>query len=101
MLSGSLSRFLPSRRLPMALKMSGSMPYLMLCTEPSANTALVPAGCARSEEHTSELQSQFHLVCRLLLEKKKNRKHKIPQLATSKLTIPTIECTARPPDSIE
>src|SRR5689334_23867016 len=26
----------------------------------------------RSEEHTSELQSQFHLVCRLLLEKKNN-----------------------------
>src|SRR5689334_23572465 len=26
---------------------------------------------SRSEEHTSELQSQFHLVCRLLLEKKK------------------------------
>src|SRR6266568_9389421 len=26
--------------------------------------------CCRSEEHTSELQSQFHLVCRLLLEKK-------------------------------
>src|SRR5438309_8587144 len=29
---------------------------------------------SRSEEHTSELQSQFHLVCRLLLEKKKNYK---------------------------
>src|SRR5438309_5911300 len=28
-------------------------------------------GRLRSEEHTSELQSQFHLVCRLLLEKKK------------------------------
>src|SRR2546430_2953334 len=28
----------------------------------------------RSEEHTSELQSQSNLVCRLLLEKKKNRK---------------------------
>src|SRR3954449_10584497 len=28
--------------------------------------------CARSEEHTSELQSHSHLVCRLLLEKKKN-----------------------------
>src|SRR5689334_23464272 len=27
----------------------------------------------RSEEHTSELQSQFHLVCRLLLEKKKRK----------------------------
>src|SRR5438309_5649834 len=29
----------------------------------------------RSEEHTSELQSQFHLVCRLLLEKKKISPH--------------------------
>src|SRR2546422_6170890 len=28
---------------------------------------------ARSEEHTSELQSRLHLVCRLLLEKKKRR----------------------------
>src|SRR2546429_6537859 len=31
------------------------------------------AGAHRSEEHTSELQSRLHLVCRLLLEKKKNR----------------------------
>src|SRR5689334_24360829 len=30
----------------------------------------------RSEEHTSELQSQFHLVCRLLLEKKKKNQKK-------------------------
>src|SRR2546430_2994594 len=30
---------------------------------------------ARSEEHTSELQSQSNLVCRLLLEKKKNKRH--------------------------
>src|SRR5438309_1197527 len=30
----------------------------------------------RSEEHTSELQSQFHLVCRLLLEKKKKKNKK-------------------------
>src|SRR5258708_29703127 len=29
----------------------------------------------RSEEHTSELQSPDHLVCRLLLEKKKNKSH--------------------------
>src|SRR5437870_791113 len=28
------------------------------------------SGCSRSEEHTSELQSRGHLVCRLLLEKK-------------------------------
>src|SRR2546422_4720166 len=34
------------------------------------------AGGCRSEEHTSELQSRLHLVCRLLLEKKKKRKDK-------------------------
>src|SRR2546422_4576642 len=32
-------------------------------------------GAVRSEEHTSELQSRLHLVCRLLLEKKKNHSH--------------------------
>src|SRR5689334_24791588 len=32
----------------------------------------------RSEEHTSELQSQFHLVCRLLLEKKNPTTHSQP-----------------------
>src|ERR1035438_10683470 len=31
----------------------------------------------RSEEHTSELQSLRHLVCRLLLEKKKNKHHSV------------------------
>src|SRR2546422_4467337 len=37
----------------------------------------MPSTCAaamRSEEHTSELQSRLHLVCRLLLEKKKKNK---------------------------
>src|SRR5437660_3614051 len=34
-----------------------------------------PPPIERSEEHTSELQSRGHLVCRLLLEKKKNSKH--------------------------
>src|SRR3989442_15011148 len=33
----------------------------------------------RSEEHTSELQSRPHLVCRLLLEKKKKEEHQSPQ----------------------
>src|SRR5258708_20449277 len=33
---------------------------------------------ARSEEHTSELQSPDHLVCRLLLEKKKQKKVSLP-----------------------
>src|SRR5258708_30209004 len=34
---------------------------------------LLAAGLFRSEEHTSELQSPDHLVCRLLLEKKKSK----------------------------
>src|SRR5689334_24617532 len=41
----------------------------------------VPTGF-RSEEHTSELQSQFHLVCRLLLEKKKKQIQKKISLST-------------------
>src|SRR2546427_5514348 len=35
---------------------------------------------SRSEEHTSELQSQSNLVCRLLLEKKKKKKFRIQRL---------------------
>src|SRR2546430_6787347 len=40
-------------------------------------------GCGRSEEHTSELQSQSNLVCRLLLEKKK-----IPRLSPLSSSVP-------------
>src|SRR2546422_5388810 len=38
---------------------------------------LSQAAAARSEEHTSELQSRLHLVCRLLLEKKKKKSIKM------------------------
>src|SRR5689334_24786539 len=41
--------------------------------EGSSSCSPTRASASRSEEHTSELQSQFHLVCRLLLEKKKQR----------------------------
>src|SRR5687768_18266049 len=47
-----------------------------------SSTMCVPrsGGMPRSEEHTSELQSRLHLVCRLLLEKKKkNTNHNIEQ----------------------
>src|SRR2546422_7735865 len=44
-------------------------------------------GARRSEEHTSELQSRLHLVCRLLLEKKKNDSdHYIVNLITLNVT---------------
>src|SRR2546430_6925917 len=50
------------------------------CQGPPAPPDVAPArsGCRRgdrSEEHTSELQSQSNLVCRLLLEKKKKNKN--------------------------
>src|SRR5438067_4450693 len=38
------------------------------------NDDVLPGRRRRSEEHTSELQSRFDLVCRLLLEKKKKKK---------------------------
>src|SRR5690606_41278655 len=43
---------------------------LARCQPVELETDMIPAG--RSEEHTSELQSRENLVCRLLLEKKKN-----------------------------
>src|SRR2546422_8248054 len=46
---------------------------IALTTDTSLLTACAnDLGFDRSEEHTSELQSRLHLVCRLLLEKKKN-----------------------------
>src|SRR5258708_31980460 len=41
---------------------------------PTSSRCCVRARLSRSEEHTSELQSPDHLVCRLLLEKKKKKK---------------------------
>src|SRR5205809_8133086 len=75
--------FLMIRRPPR----STLFPYTTLFRSPaggvgrSVSPALLPTtrlrGTAvtfRSEEHTSELQSRLHLVCRLLLEKKKKKK---------------------------
>src|SRR2546422_8176173 len=44
-----------------------------------------PPAAIRSEEHTSELQSRLHLVCRLLLEKKK-----IPHLGPHRTSLQTV-----------
>src|SRR2546427_2616322 len=43
-------------------------------SDPGTSRSGVSSCAPRSEEHTSELQSQSNLVCRLLLEKKKTRK---------------------------
>src|SRR5256886_6357755 len=52
-------------------------PYVIIAPAESQVTFLID-NTIRSEEHTSELQSQSNLVCRLLLEKKKNTR---PHLA--------------------
>src|SRR5699024_12160376 len=48
-------------------------PEELLKVIPELNTDDLVGGLYRSEEHTSELQSRFDLVCRLLLEKKKGQ----------------------------
>src|SRR3989449_5235456 len=48
--------------------------FAVLALDQIVNSA---AKILRSEEHTSELQSRLHLVCRLLLEKKKKNKQQI------------------------
>src|SRR2546430_10737535 len=81
------------QRSPVPSVNSERMPMRSLGCNPCARIAAVSSGrmrsgvtsrvCAksRSEEHTSELQSQSNLVCRLLLEKKKQGRHAIRQLS--------------------
>src|SRR5205085_9762314 len=54
---------------------NGARPFLPSSTGRDSYRAWRP-DTSRSEEHTSELQSQSNLVCRLLLEKKKKNKYK-------------------------
>src|SRR2546430_4127734 len=57
-------------------------------------------GASRSEEHTSELQSQSNLVCRLLLEKKKkNLPHMLPvriECEHRRIIVHDLSCIAHP-----
>src|SRR5687768_17990882 len=48
-------------------------PIVAMAAATAGTAKRVRDGGIRSEEHTSELQSRLHLVCRLLLEKKKER----------------------------
>src|SRR5258705_9933635 len=52
-------------------------------TPVSSAVELAELAHGRSEEHTSELQSLRHLVCRLLLEKKKKKKYNIERLCAN------------------
>src|SRR2546422_7119411 len=69
-----------------------------LGSSPAGNPGVHPPGVvceigvARSEEHTSELQSRLHLVCRLLLEKKKKKTER-------RRTAPGSSCGSGPYDT--
>src|SRR2546430_11738751 len=59
-----------------ALPISSSVPLKKCPKRTTTSSPLTPSAATarlRSEEHTSELQSQSNLVCRLLLEKKKKK----------------------------
>src|SRR2546430_3257810 len=64
----------PGEPLAMLLRVPGD-PALPLAGRHEALGLVETDGVHRSEEHTSELQSQSNLVCRLLLEKKKKQEH--------------------------
>src|SRR2546422_7470156 len=73
--------------LPAACLLVYNLCVTELSADPSGkriDIAFPDIGPVRSEEHTSELQSRLHLVCRLLLEKKKNR-----EMARRVVTVPS------------
>src|SRR3989449_2613774 len=53
---------------------------------------IVSAPNPRSEEHTSELQSRLHLVCRLLLEKKKKKQEDYRQISDTNVRVCAHAC---------
>src|SRR3989442_1829409 len=70
--------------------------FLISCARPLGTVVASSVCCSvrRSEEHTSELQSRPHLVCRLLLEKKKNKVTPPPSLPPHSHAHTTTSCYA-------
>src|SRR2546429_1577541 len=75
---------------------SGGGAFQQILTSAKVGDAIVHMTQQRSEEHTSELQSRLHLVCRLLLEKKKKEQCRRtlagPGLADAHTTVPYPDC---------
>src|SRR5256884_5053052 len=81
-LTMSVSAIAPNTR-PFSATSSGVPPAF----EISRTQTCSSTGMLRSEEHTSELQSRLHLVCRLLLEKKKNIPYHLVQCDQHELLV--------------
>src|SRR2546427_3792019 len=75
-----------SRFAPHALLGSAGVLRKSRYTFHASTTARVPLSVPRSEEHTSELQSQSNLVCRLLLEKKKKNREEAHRRSQERTT---------------
>src|SRR2546429_3685826 len=77
---GSVDFLTHASRIPLQLTLADGSTYphpgRIIFADRQVNTQ-------RSEEHTSELQSRLHLVCRLLLEKKKTDVIRVPDLLYS------------------
>src|SRR2546429_7389684 len=67
-----------AQRLNSSRRTSPDSGFVTRTSRESANYTALSQAEQRSEEHTSELQSRLHLVCRLLLEKKKTRHNHRP-----------------------
>src|SRR5476651_2849855 len=74
--------FLMIRRPPRSTLFPYTTLFRSLLPGPARRRCRCPCRCrrSRSEEHTSELQSRQYLVCRLLLEKKKNNIKSLSQI---------------------
>src|SRR5437899_9710637 len=78
--SRATSSYLSPRHFMAASTMSGSWPTILLGS--FGSRYMTGGRVGRSEEHTSELQSLRHLVCRLLLEKKKKKRSNMSNVYT-------------------
>src|SRR2546422_8045753 len=81
-----------SRRPPQPVGAERAMKVLVLALE----DAVALAHRGRSEEHTSELQSRLHLVCRLLLEKKKKKQPHLAETTNKQCRAPKTTHSNRP-----
>src|SRR2546430_10883758 len=75
-----------------ALPIFRKRPQSRICAFQAISRAVRGAAPIRSEEHTSELQSQSNIVCRLLLEKKK---HNPARLSDHPVDVYLFQCTVR------
>src|SRR5215212_329700 len=83
--SGPLGRF-QDLAISIILNLAGNVEDRRIC-DLACGQGILSRRLARSEEHTSELQSLRHLVCRLLLEKKKKTNYMVLLIKKKKTKI--------------